>query len=123
MRLENIPPTVTSQGSTAPSFEPDARRRSVPVTTISPCRLPHMEQTSRSRQLSTGVSAPYRAAISAGSGSTARWLPLHQNSKPRRAAAAVPDRVRGPPQGVTDARPANRPVAAWLGVHLLFSLF
>jgi hypothetical protein len=45
-------------------------RRSVQVATKSTCRLPHLEQTSRSRQSGTGVSAPYRAAISAGSGST-----------------------------------------------------
>ena len=45
-------------------------RRPVPLTTISACRLPQREQTSRSRQSSTGVSAAYRAAISAGSGST-----------------------------------------------------
>ena len=31
-------------------------RRSVPVTTMSTLRLPHPEQTSRSRQSSTGVS-------------------------------------------------------------------
>ncbi|HWX42458.1 MAG TPA: hypothetical protein VN345_15005, partial [Blastocatellia bacterium] len=44
-------------------------RRS-PVTTISVCRLPQREQTSFPRQSRTLVSAPYRAAISAGSGST-----------------------------------------------------
>jgi hypothetical protein len=33
-------------------------------------RFSHWEQTSRSRQLRTGISAPYRWAISAGSGST-----------------------------------------------------
>jgi hypothetical protein len=37
---------------------------------ISTCRLPQREQTSRSRQSGTVVSAPYRAAVSAGSGST-----------------------------------------------------
>jgi hypothetical protein len=47
-----------------------AYRRSVPVTTISTCRLPHGEHTSRSRQLGTAISAPYRCACSAGSGST-----------------------------------------------------
>ena len=46
------------------------RGRLVPLTTISVCRLPHLEQTSRSRQSSAGVSVPCRAAISAGSGST-----------------------------------------------------
>jgi hypothetical protein len=38
--------------------------------TISTCRLPQREQTSRSRQSSTVLAAPYRWAISAGSGST-----------------------------------------------------
>jgi hypothetical protein len=49
---------------------PLAYRRLVPVTTISACRPPQREQTSLSRQSRTLVSAPYRAAISAGSGST-----------------------------------------------------
>jgi len=44
--------------------------RRVPVTTMSISRLPHFEQTSLSRHSGTAVSAPYRAAISAGSGST-----------------------------------------------------
>jgi hypothetical protein len=44
-------------------------RRAVPVTAISTCRLLHREQTSRSRQSRMEMSAPYRAAISAGSGS------------------------------------------------------
>jgi hypothetical protein len=43
--------------------------RLVPVTTISTCRPPHLEQTNFSRQSSKGVSAPYRVVISAGSGS------------------------------------------------------
>jgi hypothetical protein len=47
-----------------------AAHRLVPVTTISTCRPPHLEQTSLSRQSRTLVSAPYRAAIPAGSGST-----------------------------------------------------
>ena len=45
-------------------------RRAVPVTTKSTSRPPHLEQTRRSRQSRTEVSAPYRAAISAGSSST-----------------------------------------------------
>src|SRR5271166_7094061 len=44
-----------------------AAHRLVPVTTISTCRPPHLEQTNFSRQSSTDVSAPYRVAISAGS--------------------------------------------------------
>jgi hypothetical protein len=47
-----------------------AYRRLVPVTTISACRPPQREPTSLSRQSRTLVSAPYRAAISAGSGPT-----------------------------------------------------
>jgi hypothetical protein len=43
---------------------------SVPVTTISTCRLPHCEQTSRSGQSRTGVSAPCRSASSTGFSST-----------------------------------------------------
>jgi hypothetical protein len=35
-----------------------SRRRSVPVTTMSISRLPHLEQISRSRQSGTGISAP-----------------------------------------------------------------
>src|SRR5262249_9690043 len=58
-------------GLTAQTFAPPlAAHRFVPVTTISTCRPPHREHTSRWRQLSTEVSAPYREAISAGSGST-----------------------------------------------------
>jgi hypothetical protein len=53
-----------------PAYFVAGYRRSVPLTTISTWRLPQREQTSRSRQSSTGVSAPYRAAISARSGST-----------------------------------------------------
>ena len=52
------------------------RGRLVPLTTISACRLPHREHTSRSRQSGTGVSAPYRAAISAGRASAQRFLTL-----------------------------------------------
>jgi len=35
-----------------------SRRRSVPLTTISTCRLPHLEQISRSRQSGTVISEP-----------------------------------------------------------------
>jgi len=45
-------------------------RRAVPVTTKSASQQPHLEHTSRSRQLRTEVAAPYRAAISPGSDST-----------------------------------------------------
>jgi len=44
-------------------------RRSVPVTTISISRLPHLEHRNRSRQSGTVVSGSYRRACSAGSGS------------------------------------------------------
>jgi hypothetical protein len=39
-----------------------------PGQDLSACRLRHREQTSRSRQSRTDASAPYRSAISAGSG-------------------------------------------------------
>jgi hypothetical protein len=59
-------------------FSPDQFRaqlliksqRCSPVTTISVSWLPQREQTSRLCQSGTGVSGPYRRAISAGSGST-----------------------------------------------------
>jgi len=46
------------------------KNRLIPVTTISTCRPPQREQTSRWRQPSMDVSAPHRVAISAGLGST-----------------------------------------------------
>jgi DNA-binding winged helix-turn-helix (wHTH) protein len=55
---------------TPPSPDPRSYPRSVPLTTISTCRLPHCEQTSRSRQLRTVVSASCPCASYAGSGST-----------------------------------------------------
>jgi hypothetical protein len=56
----------------------------------------HREHTSRSRQSGTGVSAPYRATISAGSGST-WWLhALHHTMSRTRAAAALPSVIGGP---------------------------
>jgi hypothetical protein len=45
-------------------------RRSVSLITMSTRRRPHREHTRRSCQSGTVVSAPYRSAISAGSGST-----------------------------------------------------
>ena len=71
-------------------------RRSVPVTTMSTLRPPHREQTSRSRHSGTAVSAPYRSAISAASGST--WWPhaLHYTISRTRAAAAFPRVIGGP---------------------------
>jgi hypothetical protein len=50
-------------------FESFRGHRFVPVTTISTIRPPQREQTSRSRQSRTAVSAPYLVAIAAGSGS------------------------------------------------------
>jgi hypothetical protein len=71
-------------------------RRSVPVTTISTCRPPHPEQTSRWRQSRTLVAAPYCRAISAGSGST--WWPhaLHQTINRTFAFAALWSVIGGP---------------------------
>jgi len=68
-------------------------RRSVPVTTMSTCRPPHPEQTSRSRHSGTVVWTPYRSAISAASGST-RWPhALHHaislRGPPRRCLAVI----------------------------------
>jgi hypothetical protein len=65
-------PMLPTSGSTARQRLPMERSvcRRVPLSTISACRLPRQKQASRSRQSSTGISAPYRAAISAGSGST-----------------------------------------------------
>jgi hypothetical protein len=56
---------------TRPIFARDfAYLRSVPLTTISTLRLWYREQTSRSRQTSRVIPAPYRRACSSGSGST-----------------------------------------------------
>jgi len=68
-----------------------------PLTIISACRLPQREQTSRSRQSSTGVSAPYRAAISAGSGST--WMLA--GFAPNDQADASDDGIAGPERAST----------------------
>jgi hypothetical protein len=69
-------------------------RRLVPLTTISTCRLPHREQTSRSRQSRTLVPSPYRRACSAGSGSTWCWHSLHHTIS--RTPAAAPNVGGGP---------------------------
>jgi hypothetical protein len=61
--------------------------------TISTWRLPRREQTSRSRQSGTVVSAPYRAAISAGSGSTWWRIPGTRRSPTRRAVAPISEGV------------------------------
>jgi hypothetical protein len=71
-------------------------RRSVPLTTMSTSRLPHAEHTSRSRQLGTAVSAPYRRSRSAGSGSTQCWHVLHQTMRRTPALAAFPSVIGGP---------------------------
>jgi hypothetical protein len=68
-----------------------SRRRFVPLTTILTCRLPHLEHTSRAHQSGTVVSAPYRAAISVGSGST--WWPqpcTRRSTGPGRRYASDP---------------------------------
>src|SRR6516165_3015823 len=71
-------------------------RRSVPVTTKSTSWPPHPQQTSHWRQSRTGVSAPYRATSSAGSGST--WWPhaLHHTINRTFAFAALPSVIGGP---------------------------
>jgi len=70
--------------------------RLVPVSTISASRLPHREHISRSRQLRTDVSVPYRAAISAGSGSTWCLQALHHTMMRTWFAAALPSVIGGP---------------------------
>ena len=67
--------------------------RSVPVTTISISRLLHLEQTTRSRQSGTGVSAPCRAATSARFNDGSPW---HHTISRTRAAAAAPSAIGGP---------------------------
>jgi hypothetical protein len=62
--------------------------------TISSRRLPQWEQTSRSRQSSTDVSAPYRAAISAGSGSDLMLAVLAPNDQPDAGDGSVTERHR-----------------------------
>ena len=68
------PPTISARLETSASaggwewIQP--ARRTAPVTTKWTSRQPGSDQTSRSRQSSTEVSASYRAAISPGSGST-----------------------------------------------------
>jgi hypothetical protein len=58
------------------------QRRLAPLTTISTCRLPQREQTSRSRQSKTGVSAPYRAVLD-------RWVSGAREAAPRPAPELV----------------------------------
>jgi hypothetical protein len=64
-----------------------AAYRLVPPTTMLTLRLPHCEQTSRLLQSGTVVSAPYRSAISVGSGSTWWRQSLHQTINRKCAAA------------------------------------
>jgi hypothetical protein len=82
-------------------------------------RLPHLEQTSRSRQSGTGVFERRTAAISvniadvicsAGSGSTWYRQSLHQTIRRTRAAAALPSVIGGPRRrgcGVISPAPAT----------------
>jgi hypothetical protein len=62
--------------------------------TISTCRLPQREQISRSRQSRTAVSAPYRVAISAGSGSTLMLAILAPNDQPELGSGGATQRHR-----------------------------
>jgi hypothetical protein len=57
---------------------------------------PHCEQRSRSYQSCAVVAAPYRSAISAGSGST-WWRQSRHHTMNRRCAAAAPPSVIGGP--------------------------
>jgi len=77
---------LTRGGVGVPSTLGAASSRSPPYST---CRLAQHEQISRSRQSSTVVPAPYRAAISAGSGST-WWLSRHHTMKLGRGSRGLP---------------------------------
>jgi hypothetical protein len=70
--------------------------RSVPLTSMSTRRPPHFEHTSRVCQSRTRVSAPYRSASCAGSGSTWCWQPRHQAIRHSPAFAALPSVIGGP---------------------------
>jgi hypothetical protein len=52
------------------AYDPGSFGRLVPLTNMLTLRLPHFPHTSLSAQSGTEVSAPYRAAVSVGSGST-----------------------------------------------------
>jgi len=61
----------------------------VPLTTKLTLPLPHCPHTSRLAQSGTVVSAPWRLAISAGSGSAWRRQSLHHTMSVNCAAAAL----------------------------------
>jgi hypothetical protein len=89
-------------------------RRADPVTTISTSRLPHREQTSRSRHSETVVSAPYSCAISAASGSTCHTMSLTC------AAAALPSVIGGP--GAVSPAALRSRAAHWSSAAVLRAL-
>ena len=64
--------------------------------TMSILRLPHFEQTNRSRHSGTVVSAPYRSACSVESGSTRCRQAVHRTMSRTWAAAALPSVIGGP---------------------------
>ena len=70
--------------------------RDVPLTTKLTLRPPHCEHTRRLPHVGTGQSAPYRAAISAGSGAALWRQSLHQTMSSRCALAVLPTVAGGP---------------------------
>jgi hypothetical protein len=74
---------------------------------ISTCR-PQREQTSRSRQSSTGVSAPYRAAISAGIGLDLVAAITAPDDEPRMSSGYCRVSTAGLCSGSPAPRPARR---------------
>jgi hypothetical protein len=71
-------------------------RRLAPLTTMLMLRLPHCELMSRLLQSGRVVSAPYRSAISAGSGSTLWRQSLHHTMNRKCAFAVLPSVAGGP---------------------------
>ena len=101
-------------------------RRTVPLTTISIYRLPHREQTSRSRQSTTGLSGTVprsRLGGSAGSSPSQTGHPSGQQHpllQPKVRAMCLPcphkpARCRYVPKGETDQLPPKRHIdRVWL---------
>jgi hypothetical protein len=85
-RASHNPRPALERPHTAPHY-----RRS-PVTTISVARLPHREQTSRFCHSATGVSGPYRRAISAGSDEA-------PDDEPNTGSRRAPSLIGGPGVG------------------------
>jgi hypothetical protein len=110
-----IPAPERSQAVHGPKPGPEARRSLsrtrtrmatpghpfVPLATKSTSRPPHFEHTSRLCQSRTRVSAPYRSASCAGSGSTWCWQPRHQTIRWSPAFVTPPSVIGGPGSDLT----------------------